>query len=211
MGGGMSVVTERDLARIVLFADAAAWVSVLNAAMSEFGITTPKRQAMFIAQAAHESAGFRYLEENLNYSAQRLLAVFPKYFTPELASVYAHKPESIANRIYADRMGNGGQHTGDGWRFRGRGLIQLTGRTNYRRAGRVLKLPLDTEPDRVLEPAIAARTAAWFFAAVADGLRWADAGDLVTCTRRINGALHGIESRRGYYRRACEVLGVDLG
>jgi len=206
----MSVLTERQLIQIVPRVDAAKWLAVLNAAMAEFGLSTPKRQSMFVAQVAHESAGFTRLEENLNYSSKRLLEVFGDYFTPELASIYAHHPERIANRIYANRMGNGAQWTGDGWKYRGRGLIQLTGRTNYGRAAEALGLNLVAHPDLLISPIPAARSAAWFFTECADGLRWADASDLERCTRRINGGLHGLESRASYYRSARAALEMDL-
>jgi len=206
----MGVVTELQFRKIAPKAPATRWISPLNAAMAEFGITTWKRQAMFLAQTAHESQGFTRLEENLNYSAERLLEVFDAHFTPELASIYAHKPERIAARVYANRLGNGAQHTNEGWIYRGRGLIHLTGKANYRKAAEALGLDLVKHPDLLLSPIPAARSAAWFFSEMADGFRFADARDLEGCTHRINGGLNGIASRRDYYRRACTVLEIGI-
>lgn len=181
------------------------WASVVIAAMKAFGTDTPLRQAHFLAQAGHESAGFKTLVENLNYSAEGLRATWPTRFTPERAAAMARKPELIANHVYGNRLGNTKQ--GDGWRFRGRGIFQLTGRENYARAGKALDMPFEAEPERLESPEAAAMTAAWFWKD--RGLNaLADADDLLAVTRRINGGLHGLEDRRLRLVRAKKALGI---
>lgn len=185
------------------------YLDALNEEMHKAAINTPLRMAHFIAQLAHESGNFRYHTENLNYSAKALRAVFGKYFpTDEGAEAYERQPEQIANRVYADRMGNGDEASGEGWKYRGRGLIQLTGKDNYTRCGAALDLDLINEPEQVAEnPNIAVAAAAWF---------WnqrnlndhADQDDVKAITKRINGGYHGLEDRMTYLARAKEVLGV---
>ncbi len=179
----------------------------LNLAMGEAEINTPLRQAAFIAQVAHESQGFSRFVENLNYRADRLLDVFGKYFTESEAQEFARQPEKIANRVYADRLGNGDEASGDGWRYRGRGFIQLTGKDNYREAGKSLHLDLVGQPELVEGLEIGARVAAWYW--TNRNLNpYADRGQFDTITKRINGGLNGLLDRRAYYKRAKEVLGA---
>lgn len=187
------------------------WVDALNLAMSEFGITNPRRQAHFIAQVGHESGGFSRLTENLNYSAERMAQVWPNRFAtggkPNALAVRLNRnPEAIANEVYADRMGNGPQVTGDGWKYRGRGLIQLTGRANYQAASTALNLNLTANPDQVAESkTVAARVAAWFW--FANGLnQLADGDNLVGITRRINGGTNGRDDRQLRLDRAERAL-----
>lgn len=186
--------------------DAKEFADPLNAAMKEFGIDTPKRQAMFLAQCAHESGNFSRITENLMYRAETLLKVFPKYFkTMAEAKQFERKPEKIANRVYGGRMGNGPEATGDGYRYRGRGLIQLTGKDNYTACGKDLKIDLHTKPDYLLTPEGAARSAAWFWSK--NGLnKFADAGDITGCTKRINGGTIGLEDRKKHYEQALKSL-----
>lgn len=175
-------------------------------AMKEFGIDTPARQAMFLAQCAHESTMFSRVSENLNYRAETLLRVFPKYYkTLNEAAAHARKPELIANRVYSSRMGNGDSASGDGYRYRGRGLIQLTGKNNYTECSKGLNVDLLKTPE-YLETAVgAARSAAWFWAN--NGLnKFADAGDIVGATKRINGGTIGLEERKVLYNAAKSVL-----
>jgi putative chitinase len=139
------------------------WTPALNNAMSQFEINTPQRQAAFLAQVAEESGRLAHVKENLNYSKAGLLKTFPKYFNSSQAAAYARKPERIANRVYANRLGNGDEKSGDGWKYRGRGPIQLTGRDNYREAGTDLGLDLETHPELVEDPAVGAQVAAWFW------------------------------------------------
>lgn len=178
----------------------------LNDAMAEFGIDTPARKAMFLAQCAHESAMFSRVTENLNYRAETLLKVFPKYYkTLNEAVAHARKPELIANRVYSSRMGNGDAASGDGYRYRGRGFIQLTGKNNYTECSKGLNVDLIKSPE-YLETAVgASRSAAWFWSH--NGLnKFADAGDIVGATKRINGGTIGLSERTELYKLAKSVL-----
>ena len=163
-------------------------------AMEMYDIIAPRRAVAFLAQIAHESARFTRLVESLNYSPQRLLAVFPKYFTPAEAVQFAHDEERIANRVYGGRMGNGPEATGDGYRFRGRGFIMLTGRNAYRYSGRHLGEPLEESPDRAAQANVAALVAADYWAARGCN-EFADADKYESITRAINGGLNGYEDR----------------
>lgn len=184
--------------------------------LDDYDINTPKRIAAFVAQCAHESGGFTALKENLNYKWETLRRLFPKYFsTDELAKEYASKPnrqEAIANRIYAGRMGNGDESSGDGWRFCGRGLIQLTGRSNYQAFADSIEVdgrPLEiTEvPDYLATFEGAAQSACWFWETNKLN-QWADAGDILALTKRINGGTIGLNDRIKHYKHALHVLGV---
>ncbi|ECE0699859.1 glycoside hydrolase family 19 protein [Salmonella enterica subsp. houtenae] len=186
----------------------ARWFPHIGAAMSEFGITAPLDQAMFIAQAGHESAGFTVLKESFNYSVEGLKKTFGKHLTPYQCEMLgrvdgkqvAHQPQ-IANLVYGGRMGNNSQ--GDGWKYRGRGLIQITGLENYTRCGVALKLDLVANPGQLELDRHAARSAAWFF--VTRGcLKYP--GDLVRVTQIINGGLNGIGDRRERFKKAKSVL-----
>jgi putative chitinase len=188
------------------------WHNALSQLLPDYEINTPQRIAAFIAQCSHESAGFTALRENLNYRWQSLRKIFPKYFpTDELAQEYANKPnkqEAIANRVYANRMGNGPESSGDGWRFCGRGLIQLTGRDNYSWFAASLGIPVEEASEYLQTFEGAAQSACWFWET--NGLnRWADAGDILTLTKRINGGTIGLDDRIKHYNHALHVLGVD--
>lgn len=182
------------------------WVPWLNMTMAKYDINTPRRQAMFLAQLAHESGGFRYTSENLNYSAEGLEKVFKKYFpTRELAEEYARKPEKIANRVYANRMGNGDEASGDGWRHRGRGLLQLTGLNNYASYSMQADNEALIKPDIVSAPEYAADSAGWFW--MVNRLNaMADTGDVRAVTRRINGGFNGLADRQEKYNTLIVVL-----
>ena len=180
----------------------------LDAAMTAFTINTPKRAAAFLAQAAHESIGFTRLQENLSYSTpERLMEVFKGRFTGLAdAAQYLRQPEKLANRVYANRLGNGDTASGDGWKYRGRGLFQLTGRANYMAAGDALGTDYKANPDLVAEPPDAAFTAAWYWA-VGNLNAMADVGQIDVITRRINGpAMLGADERRALYQRFLQVL-----
>lgn len=177
----------------------------LQAAMDEFGVTTPLRAAAFLAQLAHESAQLTRFVENLNYSAKGLLATFGKYFTPALAAQYARQPERIANRVYANRLGNGPESSGDGWRYRGRGAIQITGRENYRTYGDLLGADLVNNPDQAAAGAVTFRTAGAFWKSKGCN-ELADRQDFITITKRINGGTNGLPDRQQFYDRAKRVL-----
>lgn len=185
------------------------YLNALNSEMQAYEINTPLRAVHFIAQIAHESGSFKYRVENLNYSAQALRAVFGKYFpTEELANVYARKPEQIANRVYANRMNNGNEESGDGWKYRGRGLIQLTGKENYTKCGGALKIDLVNKPDLLAQDANAAVAAACWFWDSRKLNAYADQDDIRSVTKRINGGYNGLEDREQYLRRAKSVLGI---
>lgn len=173
--------------------------NALEQAMVEFGIDTKNRQTMFLAQVLHESGMLLLVEENLNYSEQGLLKTFKKYFDRSRAAKYARNPQKIANRVYANRMGNGSEDSGDGWRFRGRGLIQLTGKNNYIACGKDLGMDLIKNPDYLLTPEGAARSAGWFWEK--NNLnRTADARNILANTEIINGGRNGLEHRTKLYQ-----------
>ncbi len=165
--------------------------------MEKYFINTPVRQAMFIAQLLHESGHLKAIRENLNYSKEGLLAVFPKYFNPEQAAAYARKPIQIANKVYANRMGNGDERSGDGWKNRGGGAFQLTGADNYRLWGH--------GPEEMEKPELWADSAGWFWNR--NNLnRFADVRDFKGLTKAINGGYNGLEDRTAIYNNAFKIL-----
>jgi putative chitinase len=187
------------------------WADALNATFQRFNILTPRQMAAFIGQCGHESGNFRVLQENLNYRAATLLKLFPRTqrrawgFTPEEAAEYERQPKRIANRIYGNRMGNRDEASGDGYRFRGRGCIQLTGSANYHHAGQALGVDLIMEPDLVATPQYAALTAGWFWNTQKLNAL-AEAGDWTGLTKRINGGTIGLEDRKNHINHALAVL-----
>jgi putative chitinase len=187
------------------------WHHALAQLLPDYEITTAQRIAAFIAQCAHESAGFTALKENLNYKAATLRKIFPKYFpTDEIANDYASRPDkqaAIANKVYANRMGNGPEESGDGYRFCGRGLIQLTGRDNYSWFAASLNISVEEASEYLQTFEGAAQSACWFWET--NNLnRWADAGDIVMLTKKINGGTIGLEDRKKHYEHALHVLGA---
>ena len=182
----------------------AKWLDPLNKAFDKYDISNPKRQANFIGQCAHESNNFRTLEENLHYSANALMRTWPSRFPDnDVAEKYANNPEKIANKVYAGRMGN--TEDTDGWRYHGRGLIQLTGKDNYANCGSSLGVDLLGNPDRLLDPMYATLSAAWFWGK--RGLnQLADIGDIVNLTKRINGGTLGLDDRMARTSQALRVL-----
>jgi putative chitinase len=187
------------------------WHHALEQLFPDYDINTPKRMAAFIAQCAHESGGFMVLKENLNYKPASLRKLFSKYFpTDELAQQYCSKPNkqaAIANRIYGGRMGNGDESSGDGYRFCGRGLIQLTGRSNYQSFADSLEMKIEDVPEYLATFEGAAQSACWFWETNKLN-QWADAGDILTLTKRINGGTIGLEDRKKHYDHALHVLGA---
>ena len=187
------------------------WHSALSQLLPEYNINTPQRIAAFVAQCAHESGNFMVLRENLNYRAATLRKIFPKYFpTDAMANEYASKPnrqEAIANLVYAHRMGNGPPESGDGWRYAGKGLIQLTGKSNYTWFAASLQISVEDASEYLLTFEGAAQSACWFWET--NNLnQWADKGDIVTLTKRINGGTIGLEDRIKHYEHALHVLGA---
>lgn len=176
------------------------WHLPLEQACSLYEIDTQPRLAMFLGQVAHESGGFMRTEEDLRYSPGGLLRVFPRKFTAEESIEFAHQTELIAERVYGGRLGNGPEGSGDGYKYRGRGLIQLTGRANYRKAGRALGLPLEDAPDMASDPHVAALVAAWYWAE--NGCNeLADEGKFDIITKRINGGLNGYADRCAWWAK----------
>ena len=184
------------------------WCDALNLLLPDYEIDTPKRVAAFIAQCAHESGNFRMLKENLNYRAESLMRTWPRHFpTIEIARQYERQPERIANRAYANRMGNGDEASGDGWRYLGRGLIQLTGKNNYEAFAESIETPLEEIPEFLGTFEGAVQSACWFWETNNLNVQ-ADAGDIKTMTRKINGGFIGLEDRIKHYEHALHVLGA---
>jgi len=184
------------------------WHRALAQLLPEYEINTAQRMAAFLAQCAHESGGFTAIKENLNYRAASLRKTFAKYFpTDELAQQYANKPQAIANKVYANRMGNGDEASGDGYRYSGRGLIQLTGKDNYFWFAASIGLTPEAASEYMETFEGAAQSACWFWET--NNLnQWADAGDILTLTKRINGGTIGLEDRKKHYEHALHIFGV---
>lgn len=182
------------------------WVDGLNETFQRWNILTPRQQAAFIGQCGHECGYFRILEENLNYKAATLMKLWPKRFpTLDIAAEYAGKPQKIANKVYASRMGNRDEASGDGWRFRGRGCVQLTGSDSYFHAGKALGVDFWANPDLVATPQYAALTAGWFWSTrKCNDL--AEAADWLGLTKKINGGTIGYDDRVKHTNEALAVL-----
>ena len=187
------------------------WHHALSQLLPDYEIDTPQRIAAFVAQCSHESGGFTALKENLNYRWETLRKIFPKYFpTDDLAKAYAampNKQEAIANRCYASRMGNGDEQSGDGFRYCGRGLIQLTGKNNYQLFAESLEMNVEDVPAYLATFEGAAQSACWFWES--NNLnRFADVGDIKGLTKAINGGYIGLDDRIKHYEHALHVMGV---
>lgn len=202
--------------------DPGKWLDAVVEACTRFQINTPKRIAAFLAQTAHESGGYTMLEENLNYSADTMAVVWPNRFAelgpdkkpikengknkPNKFALALHrKPEMIANVVYSNRMGNGTIESGDGWKYRGRGLKQLTGKDNYTRCGKSLGIDLVEKPELLLTPQYAALSAGWFWDSNRLG-DFADRDDFVGMTKKINGGTIGLADREARYKAVLSVL-----
>ena len=187
------------------------WYEAMCEILPLWSVDTIERVAMFVAQCGHESAGFRVLSENLNYSAKALNTIFPKYFrrAGRDANDYHRQPEKIANVIYANRMDNGDSDSGDGWRFRGGGILQLTGRYNYTQFGKAVEMSPEEAVDYVRTKKGALDSACWFWD-TNNINKWCDAMDVVGATKRINGGTIGLDDRKKHYLHAIDVLGGDF-
>jgi putative chitinase len=184
------------------------WHEAFCEILPDYDINTKSRVAAFIAQCAHESGGFKAIKENLNYKAASLTKVWPRYFpNMDVANAYAQKPEMIANRAYANRMGNGPEESGDGWKFCGRGLIQLTGKDNYTFFAASIEVPVE-EASEYLQTFEGAVQSACFFWDQNNLNQWADKGDILTLTKRINGGTIGLEDRIKHYEHALHIFGA---
>ena len=180
------------------------WVNALNKTCDRYQIDTPLRIAGFLSQVGHESGGFKFTVENLNYSAQALRAIFGKYFTDDSqALAYARQPEKIANRVYANRMGNGDEKSGDGYKYRGRGLIQITGKDNYTAFANASGVDAVNSPVLVEVPDAACLSAGWFWD-TRHLNNYADAGDVLGMTKRINGGTNGLDDRQARYTKLLD-------
>ena len=204
----MSILSLQQLKQMVKNPHIDHWHEALDQLLDDYEINTPLRVAHFVAQCAHESGNFVFIKENLNYKAASLQKIFSKYFpTAELAAQYANKPEKIANRIYANRMGNGPETSGDGYKYCGRGLIQLTGKDNYTFFAGSLNIPVEEASDYLATFEGAAQSACWFWEQ--NNLnRFADANDVKGLTRAINGGYIGLEDRIQHTEHALHVLGA---
>jgi putative chitinase len=209
----MTLITKEQLSKMLPSnKEAAEWCDVLNQMLPKYGITTPERIASFISQCAHESGDFRLLEENLNYKEETLLRVFPRYFGPgkQDAAAYAKNPEKIANYVYMDKNRSasgalGNTQDGDGWRFRGRGLKQVTGRANYTTFGKAIGKTAEEVADYLETKEGALVSALWFWQS-RNLNEVADTGDVVRVTKIINGGDIGLEDRRKRYVQALSIL-----
>jgi len=205
----MSTILQKEqLKQMVKNPHIDQWYAALEQLLDDYEINTPQRVAAFVAQCAHESGNFVFIKENLNYKAASLMKTFGKYFpTADIAAQYANKPERIANRVYANRMGNGDEASGDGWRYCGRGLIQLTGRDNYTFFAGSMDIPVEEAAEYLATFEGAAQSACWFWET--NNLnRYADAGDIKGLTRAINGGYIGLEDRISHYEHALHVMGM---
>ncbi len=203
-----TILTKDQLKQMVKNPYIDHWYNALEQLLDDYEINSPQRVAAFVAQCAHESGNFVFIKENLNYKAASLRKIFGKYFpTDELAAQYANRPQSIANRIYANRMGNGDEASGDGYRYCGRGLIQLTGKDNYTFFAGSLDISVEEASEYLETFEGAAQSACWFWEQ--NNLnQWADKGDILTLTKRINGGTIGLEDRIRHYNHALHVMGV---
>jgi len=204
----MSILSLPQLKQMVKNPHIDHWHEALDQLLDDYDLNTPLRVAHFVAQCAHESGNFVFIKENLNYKAASLQKIFSKYFpTADLAAQYANKPERIANRIYANRMGNGPETSGDGYRYCGRGLIQLTGKDNYTFFAGSLNIPVEEASDYLATFEGAAQSACWFWEQ--NNLnRFADANDVKGLTKAINGGYIGLDDRISHTEHALHVLGA---
>lgn len=206
-------LTSRQLVEIMPQVGAegvARWLEPLNDMMEVYAITTPMRCALFLATIAVESQELTHLVENLHYSsAMRLRYVFPTHFaTDDEALPYVENPQATANHVYASRLGNGPEASGDGWKYRGRGLIQLTGRDEYAAYGKYKQLPTESHPEMLELPQYAADSAGWFWAEYKGCNTVADLGSLAMVTRKVNGGLTDWAARQAFFRRAREAYQI---
>ena len=198
------MVNAEQLQRLHIGAE---WVDALNETFSRFNLTTNNQKAMFIGQCSHECGNFRLLEENLNYRAETLMKLWPKRFPSlEFAKQYEKNPKKIANSVYANRMGNRDEASGDGYRFRGRGALQCTGHSTYFHAGKALGVDFVMQPDLIATPKYAALTAGWFWETHKLNPP-SDALDYQKVTKIINGGTIGLDDRIKHVQQALAVLG----
>lgn len=216
------MIVERKHLEAVGVKEPDKWIAAVRAACDRFQINTDKRVAAFLAQCAHESGSFTMLTENLNYKAATMAACWPNRFAvlgadkkpikkdgkmvpTAVANSIAGKPELIANLVYSSRMGNGPAESGEGWKYRGRGLKQLTGKDNYTRCGTGIGVDLVSDPDKLLEPTYAALSAGWFWSENKCG-DFIDKDDFVGLTKKINGGTIGLADREARYKKCLAII-----
>lgn len=202
------LIAEKQFQKLFPLAkNSTAWTDALNEILPKYDITAGPRLWMFLAQCGHESAGFTAVQENLNYSRDALLRVFPKYFDRLNVDQYVRQPEKIANRVYANRMGNGNESSGDGWRYRGIGVLQITGRQNMQAFFKACYPDTwqDCKPEMLLEPKFGIEAACWFWK-TRNLNRVSDREDVLTATKLINGGTHGSEDRLKRYATVKKLL-----
>jgi putative chitinase len=200
--------TQEKLAHIIPNAKygVEVWHKELSELLPVFEITSVGRVAAFIAQTAHESGGYTALKENLNYSAEGLHKLWPNRFpTVDSAMPYNRNPQAIANKVYSSRMGNGDEHSGEGWLYCGRGLLQLTGKANYSAFAQYAGMSVEDAPEYIESPRGAVHSACWFWY-TNDLNTFADAGDFTGMTKRINGGTIGLDDRIKHYNHAVEIF-----
>ena len=207
------VITQQQIRRVVPDVNSKnlnAFVASLNMYGVHFGIDSPLRMAMYLSMTLHETGNLRYSEENMNYSAEGLLKTFPKYFNAETAKEYARNPQKIGSRVYANRMGNGNEASGDGYKFRGRGMIQITGRNMYQQFNASEWCTEDVVkcPEKLAIYPLDQVSAMWFW--TEHGLNEvADNGDVDKATKIINGGINGLSNRKFLYRKFCREFGIQ--
>ena len=202
------MITPEQLQQLGIKKDSAEYSDILNNLLPKYDIDSPQRIAAFIAQCSHESGHFEKLIENLNYGAKGLVMTWPKRFTStDQVNKYARQPEMIANFVYANRLGNGDELSGDGWKYRGRGLIQLTGKYNYQKFADTVGMDLE-QVTRYLETKQGATEAACLFWKNNKLNSYADVGDIKGMTKVINGGYIGLPEREENYKKALNILGT---
>lgn len=201
----MLITKEQFLECFPEHGHAQEWADAINEILPQYEITTPDRLICFLAQCGHECEGFTQIKENLNYSAEALQKTWPLRFPANLAAVYARQPEKIGNRAYADRMGNGSEASGDGFKYRGRGCIQLTGKANYSDFAKRKGMALE-DVATYLETRPGALESACFYWDSRDLNDWADHKDMLALTKKINGGVNGLADRMTRYNHIKGVL-----
>ncbi len=204
-------MTPMQFGKIMMCSDNAQqiWYGPFTEAMEEFGIRQPLEQAAFLAQCGHECGSLNKFEENMNYGPAAMMASWPTRFpTVASCSYYMHSPERLANQVYGGRFGNGAYVSGDGWKYRGRGPIQITFADAYRACGKVLNLSLIEKPEQLLDPIPGARSACWFWRDYKHCNQLPDLKDVVAVTKRIQGGDNGLADRSIRFHAACAILGV---
>jgi putative chitinase len=184
------------------------FIKPLNSCFNMYSMDTPKRRAAFLGQVLHESGHLKTLVENLNYGAKGLMATWPKRFpTTDIATQYERQPEKIANKVYADRLGNGPEESGDGWKYRGRGAIQVTGKSNYEACSKSLRVDLVANPELLEEPHYAIMSAGWFWNS-RNLNKLADDWDIPAISRAVNGGTIGLQDRIEVSKKALDLINI---